>query len=311
MIVTVTLNPAFDHLLWLPQLNPGRLNRARSTQRMPGGKGINVASALAVLGEEVVATGFLGGQGSRIFEESLRRNGVSTSFVYTDQEIRTDFYVIEQKKIEQTMVIEDGSPVNKRYLNSFMANYDRLLSICDIVEIGGSLPYGVKPNFVKELVIKAKAKNKKVVLDLMEPILKECLDVQGLFIIKPDVREKKYLFGKDLHNAKARMEIVEELQSKGAEVVILNYSKLNYLVLSRGEAYEGGIEVEEKGILIGVQDGMLAGFIHNYLSTGSIADAFRYGLASGLATERSKMNYPDSREHVEKLLSLFKIRKVD
>jgi len=310
MIVTVTLNPAFDHLLWLSQMNPGRLNRAKSTQRMPGGKGINVASALAILGEEVIATGFLGGETSRLFEESIRKTGVTTSFVYTDQEMRTDFYVIEKQKLSQTMLIEEGSPIKQRYLNSFMSNFDRLLSICDVVEIGGSLPRGIEPKFVKELIVKAKAKNKKVVLELMEPILKECLEVQDLFIIKPDVREKKVLFGNDLGDKKVRMQVAMDLIGKGAEIVILNYSKLNYLVLGKGEAYEGGIEAEEAGILIGVQDGMLAGFMHNYLSIGDVAQAFKYALAAGLATERSKMNYPASRKDVEKLLSLSKIRKV-
>lgn len=80
MIVTVTLSPAFDHLLFFPEISLGKLNRAVSTLRMPGGKGINLASSLAVLGEEVVTTGFLGGQGSRTFEGSLRKIGVTTSF---------------------------------------------------------------------------------------------------------------------------------------------------------------------------------------------------------------------------------------
>ncbi len=311
MILTVTLNPAFDHLLWLSQMNPGRLNRAKSTQRMPGGKGINVASALAILGEEVIATGFLGGGTCRMFEEAIRKTGMSTSFVYTDQEMRTDFYVVEEARNAQTMLIEDGSPVKQRYINNLVSNFQRLLSLSDLVEIGGSLPRGLDPSFVKELVLKAKAKNKKVVLDLAEPILKDCLDVPGLFIIKPDVRERKRIFGKDLGDADVRMQVAKDLRKNGTEVVILNYSKLNYLVIGEEGAYEGGIECEERGILIGVQDGMLAGFLHNYLSTGSIAEAFKYALAAGLATERSKMNYPTTKAQVEKLLPKCKIRKVD
>jgi 1-phosphofructokinase family hexose kinase len=277
---------------------------------MPGGKGINVASSLAVFGEEVVATGFLGGQTCQAFEEFIRRAGVSTSFIYTDQEMRTDFYVIEEGKADQTMVIEDGSPVKKHYISSFMANFDRLLSIADVIEIGGSLPCGLEPKFVKDLILKARAKGKKVVLDLREPILKECLDVSGIFIVKPDVREKKRLFGNDLGDEKVRMGVVDDLLSKGSEIVILNYRKLNYLVASKSERYDGGIEYEESGVLIGVQDGMLAGFLHNYLKTGNIEDAFKYGLAAGLATERGKKNFPESRDQVEKLLPLCKVRKV-
>ena len=310
MIVTVTLNPAYDHLLLLSKLIPGRMNRAGSTRRMPGGKGINVASAMSVFGEEVVATGFLGGLTCRKFEEELRRRGVSTSFIYTDQELRTDFYVVEEGKSQQTMLIEDGSPIERRYVNSFLGNFDRLLTVADVVEIGGSLPSGIEPKFVRELVLKARAKGKKVVLDLLEPILNECLDVPGLYIVKPDVREKKILFGKELGDKAVRMGVVKDLKSKGAEVVILNYKKLNYLVAVGGEFYEGGIKAEEHGLLIGVQDGMLAGFIHNYLKSGNAAESFKYALASGLATERSALNYPTSMSEVEKLLSSCEVRRV-
>jgi len=311
MIVTVTLNPAFDHLLLLSQLSPGRMNRTKSTQRMPGGKGINVASALSVLGEEVIATGLLGGLTCQRFEEELRRRGISTSFVYTDQELRTDFYVIEEGKAQQTMVIEDGTPVDNRYVNNFVSNFERLLTQADIVEIGGSLPSGIDPGFVRELVLKAVKAGKKVVLDLLEPILKECVDIPGLFIVKPDVREKKVLFGKELGSPEVRLGLAREMQKSGAEVVILNYRKLHYLVAAGGEFYEGGIEAEQSGVLIGVQDGMLAGFMHSYLKSGNIEDAFKYALAAALATERSKVNYPTSGQDIERLLPSCKVRKVN
>ena len=46
MIVTVTLNPAYDHLLFLHDIDVGRLNRTHSTSQMPGGKGVNAAGSL-------------------------------------------------------------------------------------------------------------------------------------------------------------------------------------------------------------------------------------------------------------------------
>ena len=158
MIITVTLNPALDHILLLPELNLGKLTRAQSTIRMPGGKGVNVACSLATLGEEVVATGFLGGQSCPSFERALREIGVTTNFTYVDSEMRTDFFVIEEKKGRQSLVVEKGVSIELRYLNSFKANFDRLLNQAKLVEIGGSLPKGVAPNFLKELVTAAHKK---------------------------------------------------------------------------------------------------------------------------------------------------------
>ncbi|MBW2739074.1 MAG: hypothetical protein JRE64_09545, partial [Deltaproteobacteria bacterium] len=268
MIVTVTLNPAFDHLLFFPEISMGKLNRAVSTLRMPGGKGINVASSLAVLGDEVVATGFLGGQGSRMFEGSLRKIGVTTSFTYIDQEIRTDFYIVEDKKNRQSLFLEKSSSIELRYLNSFKANFKRLLHSAKLVEIGGSLPKGIPPNFINELILSAKKKKVKVVLNLQESILKECLDGTSFFIVCPDLRESCYIFGEDICSPASRPKAVQWLLNKGAEIVILKYGDLCYFVAKKDEAWEGEVEIEGSNvIMLGVRDGMLAGFIHNYLKT--------------------------------------------
>lgn len=310
MIVTVTLNPALDHLLFLPEVSLGKLNRAITTIRMPGGKGVNVASSLAILGQEVVATGFLGGRGSRIFEEALRRIGVTTSFIYIDQEIRTDFYVIEEKKNRQSLVIEKGASIELRYLNSFKANFERLLSTAELIEIGGSLPKGVASNFVKELITLANKKKVNVVLNLRELILTECLDGTEMFIVCPDLRENRRIFGEDLSNPKSRSKVAEHLLNKGAEIVILNYGNLSYLVAKRNEAWEGEIEAGKSPIMIGVQDGLLAGFIHNYLLTKNLGEALKYGLGTALSTSRNKMNYPNSKKEAEELRLMAKVRKV-
>ena len=311
MIVTVTLNPAFDHLLFLPEISIGKLNRAVSTLRMPGGKGINVASSLAVLGEEVIATGFLGGQGSRSFEGALRKIGVTTSFIYIDQEIRTDFYIIEEKKNRQTLLIEKGASIEPRYLNSFKANFERLLSYVKLVEIGGSLPKGITPDFIKELILSANKRKVKIVLNLQESILKECLDSASLFIVCPDLRETCYIFGQDVCNLASRPKAAQQLLDEGAEIVILKYGNLCYFVAKKDEAWEGEIEVGGSNvIMLGVRDGMLAGFIHNYMQTDDIGEALKFGLGAALSTARNKMNYLNSKKQAEELSLMAKVRKL-
>lgn len=311
MIVTVTLNPAFDHLLFFSEISMGKLNRAVSTLRMPGGKGINVASSLAVLGEEVVATGFLGGQGSRSFEGSLRKIGVTTSFTYMDQEIRTDFYIIEEKKNRQSLLIEESSSIELRYLNSFKANFKRLLPSAKLVEIGGSLPKGTTPNFIKELILSAKKRGVKVVLNLQESILKECLGSTSLFILCPDLRETCCIFGEDVCNPESRLKTAQWLLNKEAEVVILKYGDLGYFVAKKDEAWEGEVGIEGSNvIMLGVRDGMLAGFIHNYLKTNDIGEALKFGLGAALSTAQNKMNYLHSKKQAEELCLMAKVRKI-
>jgi len=310
MIITVTLNPALDHLLLLPEINLGKFNRAQETIRMPGGKGVNVACSLAIMGEEVVATGFLGAQGSRFFEESLRKIGVTTGFIYVNQDIRTDFFVIEGKKNRQSLIVERGIPIALRYLNSFKSNFERLLASADLIEIGGSLPKGITTNFLKELVVTANKKTIKVVLNLNESMLLECMQDTQTYIVYPDLRESKRMFGLDIYKADTRKKMADELLKLGAEIVILKYGNLNYLVATKNECWEGEIELGESAIMIGIRDAVLAGFIYQYQATKNLGEALKYGLGAGRSAAKNKMNYPASKKEVEEFLLMAKVRKV-
>ena len=310
MIVTVTLNPAFDHILFLPELHLGKFSRAEATTRMPGGKGINVACSLAVLGEEVVATGLLGGQGCPTFERALRDLGVTTSFVYVNQEIRTDFFIIEEKQNRQSLVVEEGSSIELRYLNNFKSNFERLLSSARLVEIGGSLPKGIAPNFIKEIIQAANKKKVQVVLNLPESTLQECMYGTNAFLIYPDLRENKSMFGLDIYQADARKKIAKKLLEIGTEIVILKYGNLNYMAATREEMWDGEIELEEKSIMIGVRDAVLAGFIHKFLEKRNLGEGLKYGLGAGRSAAKNKRNYPNSKTEAEEFLMMAKVRKV-
>lgn len=310
-ILTVTFNPAFDHILFLPELKLGTFNRSPETLRMPGGKGVNVASSLAVMGQEVVATGFLGAQGSRMFEESLRKIGVTTAFVYVNQEIRTDFFVIEESKNRQSLIVEKGVPIDLRYLNNFESNFERLLPSTELVEFGGSFPEGVSYAFLKELVTTANKKGIKVVLNLKERTLLDCMEGNRIFIAHPDLREGKKMFDKDIYKADGRDYIIEELHKRGAEIVLLKYGNLNYVVSNGQEKWDGEIELGESRIMIGIRDAVLAGFIFKFLETDSLGEALKYGLGAGRSAALNKRNYPNSKKEIEEFELLAKVRKVE
>ena len=46
MIYTVTLNPAIDYIITVPELQMGMTNRTGSEKLLPGGKGIRIDSAI-------------------------------------------------------------------------------------------------------------------------------------------------------------------------------------------------------------------------------------------------------------------------
>ena len=60
MILTVTMNPSVDTRYQLDELIIDDVNRV-TPEKTAGGKGLNVARVLGQLGDDVVATGLLGG----------------------------------------------------------------------------------------------------------------------------------------------------------------------------------------------------------------------------------------------------------
>ena len=61
MILTVTANAAIDKRYVVTSFDVGSVNRVKSAEFSAGGKGLNVSRTARIAGEDVIATGFLGG----------------------------------------------------------------------------------------------------------------------------------------------------------------------------------------------------------------------------------------------------------
>lgn len=62
MILTVTLNPSIDISYPLDELTLDTVNRVSEVKKTAGGKGLNVTRVLSEIGDNVTATGFIGGK---------------------------------------------------------------------------------------------------------------------------------------------------------------------------------------------------------------------------------------------------------
>jgi fructose-1-phosphate kinase PfkB-like protein len=95
VIVTVTLNAALDRTLTVPNFQRGQRHRACQGLMLAGGKGINIARALKLLGAPVVATGLVGGRTGIRIDEELTGEAILNDFVRIDDESRTSTAVVD------------------------------------------------------------------------------------------------------------------------------------------------------------------------------------------------------------------------
>lgn len=87
MILTVTMNPSVDTRYQLDELVIDDVNRV-TPEKTAGGKGLNVARVLGQLGDDVVATGLLGGHMGAYMAELMDANGINNDFVPIKGETR-------------------------------------------------------------------------------------------------------------------------------------------------------------------------------------------------------------------------------
>src|SRR5260221_14773729 len=122
MIVTVTLNAAIDRTLTVPNFQRGQRHRASAGVTLAGGKGINVARALKMLGVPVVATGLVGGAtGPRIVEE-LTNEAILNHLVHLEGQSRTSTAVLDPTGRTSTQNHEAGPTARPQDLEMPLEN---------------------------------------------------------------------------------------------------------------------------------------------------------------------------------------------
>ena len=150
MIITVTLTPALDKTVVIPDFGVDRVNRIQSLRLDAGGKGINVSKGLRVLGMDTLATGILGGGTGRYIEKCLHEAGIACDFVWTDADTRTNLKVVDPLRHSNTDINEPGAPADESVLEEVYRKAEAAAKPGDIVVLAGKAPAGARSTIFAE-----------------------------------------------------------------------------------------------------------------------------------------------------------------
>lgn len=197
MILTITLNPSVDIAYQLDTFHLDTVNRVEKVQKTAGGKGLNVTRVLKQVGEDVVATGFIGGEIGSYVKKQLTRNDIKNSFVEIGNETRNCIAVLHDG--QQTEILEQGPTIQEHEALNFIEHLEIILNNVEVVVISGSLPKGLASNYYVEIVELCKQYDVAVVLDCSGEALKKVLESQQKpTVIKPNTEELSQLIGKNI-----------------------------------------------------------------------------------------------------------------
>lgn len=189
MILTVTLNPAYDLTYRLPKFEYGAVQRIPAVEQRIGGKGINVARILTKLGHDCVAMGFAD---SAFAEEAARE--LPVDFVTALPRVRRTV-VISEADGTTTGLWEPGATLNDPDAADLLRRRvaDRLPRARGLV-ISGSLPGGADPRLPADLAGLAIAADVPVICDVEGEALRAAARVQGV-VLMPNADELPVLTG--------------------------------------------------------------------------------------------------------------------
>src|SRR5881398_1496051 len=111
MILCVGTTPVMKRSMAFSALHLDEVNRAVEVSDYASGKSINVAKVAHTLGEEVLATGFLGGDNGRFIRQDLNMLGVPHDFVGVEPRTRMCITVIDRGCGQVTELVEESREV--------------------------------------------------------------------------------------------------------------------------------------------------------------------------------------------------------
>jgi 1-phosphofructokinase/tagatose 6-phosphate kinase len=288
VILTVTLNTAVDKTLSVPNFRLARRHRSVEQTTMPGGKGVNVARVLKILGAPVIATGLAGGATGRQLVDQLKQLNVLSDFVTIRDESRTNTAVIDPTTGEQTEINERGPRVSEDEVERFVAKLLYLAKGASWCVFAGSLPPDVDVDLYARLVRELKRMGVVTVVDTDGDPLRRTVRAEP-DVISPNVLEAEELVGHEFNDDEDRMIAVREMREQGARTAIMTmHDGCFALMPPDGEpgdpilyrARIGPGALEPRGT-VGSGDAFLAGFVSARYNGKAAEEALGFAVACG------------------------------
>ena len=276
-ILTVTLNPALDLTVRIAQLQPGEVNRSTLMLTHAAGKGLNVAQVLADLGHTVTVSGFLGEDNAQAFDALFKRRGFVDAFVRVPGETRSNIKLAEDDG-RVTDLNGPGPQVGAQAQQTLLDTLERIAPGHDAVVVAGSLPRGVSPQWLHDLLLRLKGMGLKVILDTSGEALKQGL-AAGPWLIKPNSEELSDALGSDISSLAAQIAAASRLQAQGVEHVVISHGAEGVNWFSRAPALQALPPTVSVASTVGAGDSLLAGMVHGLLSGHSPEQTLRTATA--------------------------------
>ncbi len=298
-VLCLTLNPALDLTLRLPRVALGAVNRSEALLSHAAGKGLNVAQVLADLGHRPSVAGFLGADNVQPFEALFARRGFHDAFVRVPGETRSNLKLVEDDG-RVTDLNGPGPWVDASAQAALLDRLERLAAGHALAVVAGSLPGGVEPAWLGELLRRLAGLGLRVALDSSGAALRAGLEAAP-WLIKPNVEELGEALGSDMASLARQRDAAARLRGRGIRHVVVSQGADGARWFAEDGAWQARPPSVAVASTVGAGDSLLAGLLHGLLTGAPAAEALRLATAiAAQAVTRVGFGIAD-REQLERL----------
>ncbi len=281
-ILTLTPNPSLDRTLTVPAVRLDEVLRATESRVDPGGKGFNVARALAALGMACTPLAFLGGDTGLQLAALMEAAGVAVQPVPITDATRTCYVVTDAQGSRHLKVNEPGPRVSEAESALLFAAVERDARPGDLWVLAGSLPRGLENDFYARLVRLLRAAGARPVLDASGEALRQGL-AAAPFLIKPNALEAGEVLGVEISTPGEAARAAVQLCGTGVEVVAISLGAEG-LVLGQGAmCVHAQPPMVQARNTVGAGDATVAGILWALAQELPLLEMARWGAACGTA----------------------------
>lgn len=287
MIITVTPNAALDKTIEVPSLQIGMRLRGAHGFVAPGGKGINVARALLLLGQPVIATGLAGGETGARIQRELDAEGILNDFTAIAGESRSSTVLIDPTNGRHTEIIENGPSVTGDELEALLERLEYVARDAAMIVLAGSLPRDVPVEWYADAIKRLRrATSARIVLDSEGDPLRLGVAAEP-HLVAPNQLEAEELVGHEFAGDADLLDALDEIADMGARNVLITHQG-GVVALLRDGGQERRLRVTvprvEAVSSVGAGDALLAGYLAAERRAAAPEEALRQAVACGTAS---------------------------
>lgn len=291
-VATITLNPAYDLVGFVPQIERGEVNLVTTTGLHAAGKGINVARVLKDLGVDVTVGGFLGRDNQDGFQQLFSELGIANRFQVVDGRTRINVKLTEQDG-DVTDLNFSGFAVTDKDWERFSSDSLNWLGQFDMVCVSGSLPQGVSPQAFTAWMKALRSLCPCICFDSSRAALEAGLNAAP-WLVKPNRRELEIWAGKPLPELHDVITAAHQLRDQGIAHVVISLGAEGALWVNASGEWLAKPPACEVVSTVGAGDSMVGGLIYGLLMGESSEHTLRLATAvAAMAVSQSNVGVAD------------------